>query len=86
MKEIKPLVQPKWQPVIPIEYTESLSQYETICKILYKLNEVISVVNLDLTDDLMEYLQEHLDEIMLDVMYDADTRTITLKIKESEEK
>ena len=80
MSEIKKLFQPK-QPiykVIPLAFDESMSYYEQLCKITGKINEIITVFNNELTEQLEEYIDQRFNDIMLDAMYDAEHETLIL--------
>ena len=66
------------QKVIPLAFDESLSYYEQICRINKKVNELISIFNEELTDELQKYIDERFNDIMLDTMYDAETETLIL--------
>lgn len=85
MSDIKKLIQPK-QPiykVIPLAFDESMSYYECICKLTAKINELISVFNEELTDELTAYIDERFNEIMIDAMYDSSTETLILYLSNS---
>lgn len=87
MSDIKKLIQPK-QPiykVIPLAFDESMSYYEQLCLITSKVNELISVFNNELTQQLTEYIDERFNDIMLDAMYDAETETLILYISRDSE-
>lgn len=71
------------QKVIPLAFDESLSYYEQICRINKKVNELISIFNEQLTQELQEYIDERFNDIMLDTMYDATTETLTLYLSHS---
>lgn len=66
------------QKVIPLAFDESLSYYEQICRINKKVNELISIFNEQLTEELQKYIDERFNDIMLDTMYDAETETLIL--------
>ena len=66
------------QKVIPLAFDESLSYYEQICRINKKVNELISIFNEQLTQDLQKYIDEKFNEIMINAMYDAQTETLIL--------
>lgn len=58
--DIKPLRY--WcQKVIPLVYDESLSYYELLCKVVYKLNEVVEDVN-----SIDEYIDSVIEEKLTD--------------------
>lgn len=71
------------QKVIPLAFDESLSYYEQICRINKKVNELISIFNEQLTDELEKYIDERFNDIMLDTMYDPATETLTLYLSHS---
>lgn len=71
------------QKVIPLAFDESLSYYEQICRINKKVNELISIFNEELTDELQKYIDERFNDIMLDTMYDPVTETLTLYLSHS---
>lgn len=71
------------QKVIPLAFDESLSYYEQICRINKKVNELISIFNEQLTEELQKYIDERFNDIMLDTMYDPATETLTLYLSHS---
>jgi hypothetical protein len=82
------------QHVLPLVYDESLSYYETLCKIQYKLNEVINAqnylqeafeqmlewVNTQLKDYAEEILNDMLDkgQLLVELNYIAETKTLNM--------
>ena len=68
----------KCHSVLPLIYDESLSYYEIICKLVKKMNEVISLINGAITGTIREYLNEQFNELMLNAIYDSETETIVL--------
>lgn len=64
--------------VIPLAFDESMSYYETLCKLTAKINELISFANNELEEALKEYIDKEFNNIMLDTMYDAETETLTM--------
>lgn len=81
--EIKP-IQPVYK-VIPLAFDESMSYYECICALTKKMNEMISIFNNELTDELKAYIDERFNDIMLDTMYDAQTETLILYLNRESE-
>lgn len=73
------------QKVIPLAFDESLSYYEQICRINKKVNELISIFNGQLTEELQKYIDERFNDIMLDTMYDAETETLILYLNHTNE-
>lgn len=66
------------QKILPLVYDDSLSYYEVLNKVAFKLNEIIGVIN----DELAEYIRERLDEIYIDASYDEETENIILSLRE----
>lgn len=87
MDKINKLCQPRQTTykVIPLAFDESMSYYEQICTITAKMNELISVFNDQLTQELKDYIDERFNDIMLDSMYDAETETLILYLNHTEE-
>lgn len=72
--------------VLPLVYEDSLSYYETLCKVVAKLNEVITQVN-GLVDGAMDaYIDRRFNDLFMDAAYNAETETLTLKMKHKEAK
>lgn len=66
------------QKVLPLAFDESLSYYENICKINTKLNELISLFNDGLEEQLEIYINEKFNDMMIKAMYTPSTETLTL--------
>lgn len=64
------------QKILPLTYDNSLSYYEQLCKTTHKINEVIQLINGDITQSLKDYIDEHFNELMINASYDASTKTI----------
>ena len=52
-----------YRKVLPAVYDDSLSYYEQLCRIKYKLNEVIKNLN-DLEENLPSYVKQAIDEAL----------------------
>lgn len=74
--DISPLPGFYCQKVLPLTYDNSLSYYEQLCKVTFKVNEVIQLINGDITKSLQEYIDQHFDELMINASYNEDTKTI----------
>lgn len=79
---IKPIKNCCFVPVLPTTYDDSLSYEEQICKLLSKMNEIIDFANGELSDELKAYIDKRFNSIMMDAIYDPETETITLRLKE----
>ena len=66
------------QKVLPLAFDESLSYLENICKINAKLNELISLFNSELEQQLATYIDQKFNEMMIKAMYTPSTETLTL--------
>lgn len=64
------------QKVLPLTYDNSLSYYEQLCKTTHKINEVIQLINGDITKSLQEYIDQHFNDLMINASYDESTKTI----------
>ena len=64
------------QKVLPLTYDNSLSYYEQLCKTTHKINEVIQVINGEITKSLQEYIDQHFNDLMINASYDESTKTI----------
>ena len=71
----------KCQPILPAVYEDSLSYYESICKLIAKINELVDVVNnikLDVLDKANAYTDEEIRK-MESRVNDAVNSVIALK-------
>ena len=50
------------QKILPLTYDESLSYMELLCKVIYTLNEIISVIN-DFTPESLDEIKARLDAV-----------------------
>lgn len=62
--------------VLPAVYNESLSYYEAICKLANTVNDIVDVINGDITDSLEEAVSKYFDKVMISASYDEETETI----------
>lgn len=70
---IKPIFIPCFSPV-PGVYDNSLSEYEAICKLTAKINDVVA----DINDNLETYIKDNFNNIMIQASYIENTETIKL--------
>ena len=71
----------KCQPILPAVYEDSLSYYESICKLIAKINELVDAVNnikLDILDEANAYTDEEIRK-MESRVNDAVNSVIALK-------
>lgn len=60
--------------VLPIIFDGSLSQYEVVCKLVRKVNEIIEYIS----SGFENYVDEHFNDLMVNAVYNEDTETIIL--------
>lgn len=66
--------------ILPLVYDESLSYYEVLNKVVYKVNEVIDYVD----NVLVDRIRELVSSLVVDASYDESTETLTIEIELSE--
>ena len=60
--------------ILPLVYDQTLSYYETLCKVVDKINEVIDFVD----NSLRTEIQSIVSRLVIDTAYDAETETLTI--------
>lgn len=76
-KNIKPIKY--WcNKVLPLVYDDSLSYYELLSKLTYKMNEIIEAVNSNFEELIKDYVDKYFNTIMFNAIYDEDSETITI--------
>lgn len=68
-------------PILPAVYSESLSYYEEVCKVVAKMNEIIEIVN-NIDDSILEVANHYTDNAVRDMesrVYDAVQEVNSLK-------
>lgn len=60
--------------ILPLVYDQSLSYYETLCRVVDKINEVIDFVD----NSLKAEIQAIVSKLVIDAAYDAETETLTI--------
>lgn len=66
--------------ILPLVYDESLSYYEVLNKVVFKVNEVIQYVD----NVLVDRIRELVSSLVVDASYDESTETLTIEIELSE--
>lgn len=67
------------QNILPLVFDDSMSYYETLCKLVYTVNQLIELINGNLSDIIKQYIDEQFNNIMITAIYDPATETILLK-------
>lgn len=65
--------------ILPLVFDDSISYYEFIAKLTYTVNQLISLINTDIDENIKNYINETFDKIMMSAIYDESTETIILK-------
>ncbi len=73
---IKPL-KPRFQPILPLAYDDSISYMEFLGKVTKTINALIENIN----DNLTEYIETNIDELFFNASYDKATETLTLEFE-----
>ena len=66
--------------ILPLVYDESLSYYEVLNRVAFKVNEVIEYVD----NVLVDRIRELVSSLVVDASYDESTETLTIEIELSE--
>lgn len=75
----------KRQPnILPLVFDDSMSYYETVSKLAYAVNQLIGLINGDLSANIKQYIDEQFNDIIITVIYDPVTETIILKETKNE--
>lgn len=70
---------------LPTSFVESMSYYEALCFMAQKFNELIFVFNNIIEGAINEYIEKRFNDIMLDTMYEAETETLILYLRDKKE-
>ncbi len=79
MEKIKNVPYFRCQKILPVVYDDSLSYYENICKLTYKMNEIIDNINNEFETVISQKIDEFFNDIMVNAIYKEDEETIYLK-------
>ena len=71
--KVRPMPIPLCKKILPLVYDDSLSYYETICKFVQKLNEVIELCD-GLGEDILEQAKAYTDTAIADTFADVDAK------------
>lgn len=71
------------QKVLPLVYDDSLSYYENLCKLTFKMNEIIAEINNNFNDLIKQMIDEKFNNLMIGAIYDETSETIILKREET---
>lgn len=64
------------QSILPLVFDDSMSYYEAVARLVNTVNQLITLINGRVDENLKEYIDERFDNLMINVIYDAKTETI----------
>lgn len=64
------------QSILPLVFDDSMSYYEAVARLVNTVNQLITLINGGIDENLKEYIDERFDKLMINVIYDAKTETI----------
>ena len=63
---------------LPLEYDNSLSYYEQLCKLYKQINEIKNALNGDISGLVDDYLDNNFDKLVVGAVYNQADESITL--------
>lgn len=63
---------------LPLEYDNSLSYYEQLCKLNKNVNEIKNALNGDIGELVDDYLTNNFDKLVVGAVYNQTDESITL--------
>lgn len=64
------------QSILPLVFDDSMSYYEAVARLVNTVNQLITLINGGVDENLKEYIDERFDNLMINAIYDAETETI----------
>lgn len=64
------------QSILPLAFDDSMSYYEAVARLVNTVNQLITLINGGVDENLKKYIDERFDSLMINVIYDAKTETI----------
>lgn len=64
------------QSILPLVFDDSMSYYEAVSRLVSTVNQLITLINGGVDENLKEYIDERFDNLMINAIYDAKTETI----------
>ena len=63
---------------LPIEYDNSLSYYEQLCKLNKIIIDIQNSLNGDISGLVNSFLKDNFDKLVVGAIYDSSTETLTI--------
>lgn len=64
------------QSILPLVFDDSMSYYEAVARLVNTVNQLITLINGRVDENLKEYIDKRFDNLMINAIYDAKTETI----------
>lgn len=64
------------QSILPLVFDDSMSYYEAVARLVNTVNQLITLINGGVDENLKEYIDERFYSLMINTIYDAKTETI----------
>lgn len=69
----------KTQSILPLVFDDSISYYEAVSRLIFTVNQLITLINGSIDENLKDYIDSRFDSLMINAIYDEKTETIILK-------
>ena len=69
----------KTQSILPLVFDDSISYYEAVSRLIFTVNQLITLINGSIDEILKDYIDSRFDNLMINAIYDEKTETIILK-------
>ena len=63
---------------LPLEYDNSLSYYEQLCRLTRHMNDIKNALNGDISGLVDDYLNNNFDKLVVGAIYNKEDESITL--------
>ena len=69
----------KTQSILPLVFDDSISYYEAMSRLIFTVNQLITLINGSIDENLKDYIDSRFDNLMINAIYDEKTETIIFK-------
>lgn len=64
------------QSILPLVFDDSMSYYEIVARLTNTVNQLITLINDRVDENLKKYIDEKFNSLIINAVYDAKTETI----------
>lgn len=64
------------QSILPLVFDDSMSYYEAVARLVNTVNQLITLINGEVYENLKEYIDERFNDLIINAIYDEKTETI----------